>query len=339
MDMSINNWSCFFRKKKTIIDHTHKGCDIIISEWFWPRNSILTMRWWRKKFAAQVHDYIDNYGPPDVIHAHTYLGAWVAGLVKSLYNIPIIVSEHYTAILDNSINSIHRTIAQEAYQCADQIYAVSQALAEAIEIHYGHQVGIFSNFVDTALFSPNLLNEEQTSKDLLKVICIGDLIPRKQIDVLIRTLRKHPSLSLSIVGAGPEKNQLSQLVQQLNLEERVSFLGQKTQSEISELLKRHDFLIHPSRLETFGIVLIEALSSGLPIISYDNGGAKDIINQSNGILVTTHSEEALSSAIDQFLKTRTLYSADIIRLDVLQKYSASVAAKKLYDIYVNLISK
>ena len=338
MDMSINNWSCFFRKKKNIVDHTYKGCDIIISEWFWPRNSILTMRWWRKKFAAQVHEYIQNYGPPDIIHAHTYLGAWVAGLVKSLYNIPIIVSEHYTAILDNSINSIHRSIAQEAYQCADQIYAVSQALAEAIEIHYGHQVGILPNFVDTALFSPMPHKKEYTSENSLKAICVGDLIPRKQIDVVIGTIRKHPQVSLSIVGAGPEKNHLNQLVMNLNLEERVSLIGHKSQTEISELLKHHDLLIHPSRLETFGIVLIEALSSGLPIISFDNGGAKDIVNPSNGILVSSYTEEALSSAIDQFLKTRTQYSADIIRTDALQKFSASVAAKKLNGIYLKLIS-
>lgn len=249
--------------------------DFIISGPFWPKNNIPGFRRWIRKYVQWIEIYFKMRGMPDIIHAHTYLGGIVSSIIKEKYHIPFLVTEHYTGWMDRSISAYHHKVGIESFQNADVITAVSTALQQCLKKKISKEVEVISNFIDTKLFKSSV----RKSGDEFSAICIGDLIPRKQVDHAIKSISRLSSkikLKLAIVGTGPEEGYLKSLVKDLKLESQVFFFGQLRKWEVASLLAKSDVLLHPSKMETFGIVIAEALCCGLPVISYDNSGIQEM---------------------------------------------------------------
>lgn len=333
-DLSIHNWSNIGGPQK-ISSQSKQGVDIVYSSWFWPRNTLWAMKKWRKRYVKRVESYIDQYGPPDVIHAHTYLGAWVGSVIKQKFNIPLIVTEHYTRVQDGTISQLHKQIAKEAYSSCNKVLAVSTSLADSMKSEYQVEACVFPNFIDLQLFSPQTTSNN--TSNLFKIVCIGDLIPRKQIGLLIRAVQLLHHVELTIIGGGPEKIRLQSLTNDLNIEDRVTFAGQKSQIELSKILPTQHTLVHSSQLETFGLVLIEAMACGLPVISFDNGGASDLVTDTTGTIVMDQSPEALASAIKKMKEDYHTYDPTLIRNEIIKKYSPQLAASKLSKLYADIV--
>lgn len=335
-DMSIHNWSNLIKRNKTI-NHTGQCVDIVHSKWFWPRNTWWAMAKWKESYVKEVRAYIDHHGVPDLIHAHTYLGAWVGSAIKSTYNIPLVVTEHYTKIQDGTISQLHDSIAKEAYAHSDKIIAVSTALAEKIKAKYHHSAIVLPNFIDTQLFS--FSRSVNTKPSVLKMICVGDLIERKQVNLILEAMKRIEQVELTIIGKGPELNRLIKLSKDLKLSSRVNFKGQKTQVELSKLLPKHDLLIHASRLETFGLVIIEAMASGLPVICFDNGGATDLLTEDVGIIVRDQNAASLGRAIRKMKNNLNDYNPKYIRKQITDRFSPKVNAIRLLQLYTDVIKE
>ena len=141
------------------------------------------------------------------------------------------------------------------------------------------------------------------------------------------TLKYH----LSIVGSGPEKARLEEQAKSASVS--VTFLGQQSQEEISELLQKSHLLVHPSKSETFGIILIEAMATGIPVISFSNGGAEDIITRQSGILLEDNSVVTLTTAIETVGNNYAKYRPHDIRQIVIDRFSASAIAPQLIELY------
>lgn len=257
----------------TLHSDRHGNIDIIHSGSFWPKNNSWGLNRYIKVFLRQVSRYIATSGIPDAIHAHTYLGGMIASEVKMKFNTPYIITEHYTGWLDNSIPALHRTKGIQAYNNADLITAVSPFLQERLAPLTSTAVTFLPNFIDTRIFSENpLIN----SSEFESFICVGDLIPRKQFHLALKAFAELDSSranrTLTIVGKGPEDQRLRGLSRQLRIEDKVTFAGQKNKYELAAIFSNTDVLLHPSRLETFGLVIAEALCCGLSVVSFDNGG-------------------------------------------------------------------
>lgn len=146
-----------------------------------------------------------------------------------------------------------------------------------------------------------------TSKRLLAV---GRLTPEKNFSSLIRALcpvmEKHPDWRLDILGEGNERLLLENLIQQLSLQNNVFLQGNQT--NVSAWMEDSSMLVLTSRYEGFGLVLIEGMSSGLPVIAYACPcGPKDIIKDGqDGFLVAPEDEETLSERICQLIEDETL---------------------------------
>ena len=93
----------------------------------------------------------------------------------------------------------------------------------------------------------------------------------------------------------------------------------------------------PSRYETFGVVYIEALASGKPVIGTFNGGAEDIVTKDVGILVEIDNIKDLSNAMDHIRKNNKEYEADKLRKYCTEKFSANVIVKKIINVYEEVI--
>ncbi|HEU4685453.1 MAG TPA: glycosyltransferase family 4 protein [Nitrospira sp.] len=162
------------------------------------------------------------------------------------------------------------------------------------------------NAVDMDEFKSNGIEERGEH-----ILCVALHHRRKAIDVLIRAFKlfsaDHPGVELWLVGDGPATGQLQELAQELGLKDRVKFLGRQDRRAVRMLLRRCRLAVLPSRVEPFGIAILEAMASCKPVVASAVGGIPEIIEDgTNGILVEPENPEALCSAIMRVWKDQAL---------------------------------
>lgn len=147
------------------------------------------------------------------------------------------------------------------------------------------------------------------SKDEILILSVARLEYKKGLDILIKAFSKilkmfnRESLKLVIVGDGPERTYLKKLTEKLRITNSVIFAGFQPHENVNIYYDAADIFVLPSREESFGIVLLEAMAHKLPLIGADNGGIKDIINHGiNGLLFKTGDANSLVSALIYLIK-------------------------------------
>jgi len=141
----------------------------------------------------------------------------------------------------------------------------------------------------------------------LIILSVGNLIPTKGHEVLIRSVAslapEVPSLSLEIVGSGPEQRRLEKLSEDLGCTDRVRFLGRRSRAETAAAMQRCSVFALPSRYEGLGCVYVEAMSTGKPVVGCRGQGIAEIIQQgSNGFLVGPDNEKELTLVLSMLLR-------------------------------------
>ena len=104
-------------------------------------------------------------------------------------------------------------------------------------------------------------------------------------------------------------------------------------------MSKCDAFVLASKYETFGVVYIEALASGKPVIGTYNGGAEDIINDSNGLLVKVDDINDLGNAMKKIIKNINIYNSEEIRNDCIEKYSKKKIIKDIINEYNNVLER
>lgn len=185
-----------------------------------------------------------------------------------------------------------------AYHFCDGGIAISNFVRESVLRAIGNNSKMVTiyNGVNVEHFSPS---ESCGDNHKIRMIYVGRLIEEKGVDNLIQALVKVKSnYLLTIIGDGAYSNQLKKLVKELNLEEKISFVG--IQWNVPEWLKKADLFIHPTlRNEGFGITLVEAMASGVPCVAYKKGAIPEIIQDNvNGFIVNECTVDGLAARIE-----------------------------------------
>ena len=310
----------------------------MLSGFFLPKINSLFLQWWTQRFATLFQKYKEKYGMPDLLHAQTFLGGLVAMQLSKKYGIPYLITEHQTAIITDDIPKWKLPHMRKVYDNASIAIAISHELKKKMESSFtSNQVSVVPEFIDTDKF--NFPSQHHSG---FNFIAIGDLIPRKGFDVLIQAYKlfveegfKHTSLI--IIGDGKEKDNLADLAGSLQIENQVQFPGRCSQEEVAAFLKQSDVFVMSSKVETFGIVVIEAMASGLPVISTRCYGPLDIVNESNGILIPVDDIEEMKKAMVYMYNNKKLYDKNEIRKHVVENFSNEAVIKKLRLMYESLI--
>ena len=201
-------------------------------------------------------------------------------------------------------------------------------------------IHVIPNIVDTDFFKPNRLKDYNDNN--VKFLTIGNLNKNKGhellIDAFYRVLKVNQDATLDICGDGEEKRKLSEKIQFLNLENKVKLTGHLSKLQILEKLQESDCLVHTSYFETFGVVLIEAMSCGIPFISTKSGGPEDIYEEKVGYLIEAGNVEALSEAMVKFIQQKNTFSQSELRSIAFNKYGRKPIFDKLIKIYSKTIS-
>ena len=192
--------------------------------------------------------------------------------------------------------------------------------------------------VDLKLFdiNENSTTENSKVKGEFKFFSCGFLEDGKGMDCLIKAFTKAfkgETVTLRIGGDGSLKPALNKLVEELDMDSQIKLLGALSREEVSEEMKTCDVFALASEHETFGVVYIEALASGKPVIGAENGGAEDIISKDNGIIAKKKNVEDLTKALINIKDNYEIYDKYKIREKTIFSYSEKILVEKLKGVY------
>ncbi|RLG08295.1 MAG: hypothetical protein DRN68_03955 [Thaumarchaeota archaeon] len=287
----------------------------------------------------QAFRYIVRQGfRPDIIHAHIYEAGLPAVIVGKLYNLPVMITEHWSGFPRKALSIKDILIARLAFQNAHRVFPVSKVLQKGIEA-YGIRANfqIIPNVVNTELFWPY----QKPRNRFKKLLLVALLTPIKGVPYLLQALAqlrgKHDSWHLDIVGDGPARAEYEQMAIKLGIADKVTFHGLKPKREVAEFMRKADLFVLPSLYETFGCVLIEAMASGIPVIATSCGGPEDIVKKEVGIIVPPRDISALAGAIEKMLDSSDSYKPERIRKYVEETFSPEAVGQQLHKLYLKTV--
>ncbi len=280
--------------------------------------------------------YVTKFGMPDIIHQHTYEDGLLTNYIKSRYNIPYVLTEHYTHFFGNKTKRGIKSVAKKSYENSSFNMCVGKKLQETLKFHFQKDFSLVPNLINTDIFTPK---SDKNISVIEKFVSIGGLIKRKNFDNLIKAfspiMKSNPKIRLTIAGDGEEKKNLQNLINELGLQQQITLFGQANRDEVLTLLQNSDCFIMSSLRETFGVVLIEAMSCGLPVISVKNGGAENIITDAKLGILCNSDNASMQKAIEK-IRTKK-YSSEFIRNHIIQNFSEKAVTAKWVDIYKKVL--
>ena len=278
----------------------------------------------------------------DVVHLHSCIWGGIGGafMAKKL-KVPFVITEHSSYYGRFKVNFIEKQIIKYTLKNADKVISVSSYLKEIISNYYKNDITIIPNMVNCNEFL-YYKSDKKNSSDKFTFLSLCYLKNNKGVDILIKAFSKYfkeENVELIVAGDGPERLNLEKLAEELGVADKVIFKGALSRDEVKKEMSNCNVFALASRFETFGVVLIEALSSGKPVISTRNGGANDIVNDSNGILVDVDTIDQFGEKMHYMYKNYNKYYSYKIRKECIRKYSREVVTKKLLNIYDGITHK
>jgi glycosyltransferase involved in cell wall biosynthesis len=283
---------------------------------------------------------------PDLINAHVYTAGMPAVVLGRLFKVPVVVSEHYTGFPRRTLGAGDVKRARYVFRRADRVLPVSNSLKQAIEA-YGIEARfeIVPNAVDMALFRPREAVVHVSPAPTKRLIFVGGLEPteHKGFPTLIEALKLlrvvRADWTLDVIGDGPSRPDYQARVEREGLGSVVTFHGGLPKTEIAPMMRASDLFVLPSRFETQGVVLIEAMASGLPVVATAVGGIPEVVSPRDGILVPSDDPQALSDAMNQVLSNPVSYDARQIAARAAAGYSLQVVGARLAGIYADVLAR
>lgn len=288
-----------------------------------------------RRFRRAFLRYVETFGTPDVVHAHNLLaGGVVARRLYDEFGVPYVVTEHTSSYADGPIP--YPDLARHVIDGAAAVLAVGRALVAGLEHVAGadlaDRISVVPNVVDPALLDVAM----HTREGRYTVAGLGYLIPRKNYELLITAFARAdlPADSiLRIAGSGPDLPRLRDLAGRLGITDRVEFPGQLDREGVVALLQGARAFAHPSNLESFGVVLIEAMALGLPVVATDSGGPADIVRPEVGYLTPVGDIDRLAAALTDLYARRNELDAQAIREQCRRRFGPEAFARQMVAIY------
>lgn len=266
-----------------------------------------------KKNAKRALENLLSKEDIDIIHGHYLFPAGAAAVeVGKKHGIKTYVTAHGSDMFElYKSQPLMRPTLKNVLKDADVVFAVSNALKHEIiatgVVGIADKTRISWNSVDINKFSTkqnNSFKDEYNLNDKPIVLFVGNLIKRKNVDSLLEAKKiANSDYYLVVVGDGPLFKKLTKKVEDENIRD-VIFTGSR--DDVENIIPSCDVLILPSFSESFGLVLIEALACGKPVIGSDVGGISEIINESVGLLVNPNKISSIANAVDTIVNDENL---------------------------------
>jgi len=344
---SLRQWSSIFRGRYGLAEENDCGLSTLRwhgMRWF-PRVPYLTSVSLIRQGIKLFKEYVARHGTPDILHAHSiFYGGIIAYAINKITGIPYVITEHSTAYARDLITPTQKAAALDAVTHASRRMAVSPPFCELLQDYFGAEAGQWfpvPNIVSN-LFAKAPLSKPNQSKNSFTFLCVALLISKKAIDNLItafaNAFKNNPQVTLRIGGDGPERQTLKELARSLGITSQVRFLGKLTRKQVVWEIANTDVFVLPSHFETFGVVVIEALAMGKPVVATRCGGPESILRAQDGELIPTDDIQVLSATMQKIRREFHAYKPQEIRESCLARYGEGIITKRLKAVYSEVLS-
>jgi glycosyltransferase involved in cell wall biosynthesis len=281
---------------------------------------------------------------PDIIHAHVVFPAgWVAMQLSKEFGIPYIIKEcmgpfPFNTKLFISPDKELTNWVRSPLTCADHVIVMSHSLSDEMKRHNITAHSIIPYPVDEDIFC---VQTELVRSKTFTFFTLSSISTEKGIYDLLQAISTcnfaRSVCTFKIGGVGREMAYFQDLALKLGISDIVEWLGHLNRQEAAVFFQKCDCFIMLSHSETFGMVYAEAIACGKPVIATRCGGAEDIINMDNGLLVDIGNVGQISIAIKNMLENYQAYDPILIRADFLNRFSTRTITRKIVSIYHSIV--
>lgn len=284
-----------------------------------------------------------------LVHAHVgYPDGAGAALAAGRAGIPFVLTEHATYLDRLFADPEVRASYLETARAAARIVVVSDVLAARLEREFpelASKLVVIPNAVDVDAFTP----VGPGDRDPDELLWVGYRQEAKGTGILLRAFaivhRARPATRLRMVGssaADTDDDTWRSLADELGVAASVTFEPPADRAAVAAAMERAALFVHPSLRETFGIVAVEALAAGLPVVAADSGGVTEVLGpdpRRYGAIVPGSDAEALAAAILETLERRVALDPRALRAHVVERFGAAGVARRLADLYATVLSE
>lgn len=279
---------------------------------------------------------------PHILHAHWWLpGGLIGAIVSMITRTPLVVTTHGTDVEMLRRTRWAKPLARFVFSRACVITCPSTYLREQLlllGVANASKVFVIPTPVNRRFEIRDLRLDSVNRKSPISnlVLTVARLTQQKSIDTLIDAIALVPNARLEIIGDGPERGNLEQHARDLQVQNRVEFLGALPQDQLPAHYARCGVFVLPSIREGMGLVLAEALLCGAPVIATNSGGVTDIVRDGEtGLLFPERDARTLADAIEKILNDHALAQrlsetgAALVR----EQYTSEYVARQFIEIY------
>lgn len=295
----------------------------------------------KKKLLLKLFEYVVcKYGMPDLLYSHYLPNSYIALYLKEKYNLPLVAIEHWSQLNYSVLSDYVNWLGLCTYEKCDAVISVSESLKQRLFQYFHVDSTVVYNMVGSE-FSKSYTKGCRDGK--IRFVSTGSLLYGKGYDLLIAAFQrlKLPSenWSLTIIGDGQERFNLRKQIDLAGLSDNIYLVGKKDKQEIVEILSQSDVFVLPSRSETFGVVYIEAMMMGLPVIATACGGPEVFVRPSDGLLIPVEDIESLSNSILEMYLHYDRYDREKIARDCRARFSPEVIARQLTEVFKTVLNR
>ncbi|UCC58559.1 MAG: glycosyltransferase family 4 protein [Candidatus Bathyarchaeum sp.] len=314
---------------------------------------VLLFNHFLEKKMAEVSQSVDF----DVMHVHDWLAAFAGISFKRYVQKPMVLTVHSTEVgraqglrsADSfSIDGIEWWATYEA----DKVIVCSQSMKNEICGHFNlpqDKVDVIPNAIDTTQYHTtadrgSVRQRYGVGWDEKMILCVGRLVPQKGIEYFIRAIpniiNRYPEAKFVIVGEGWSRDFLESEARSTGHRKKIRFTGFVPDREVIDLMTSADVLVVPSIYEPFGIVALEGMATGVPVVASQVGGLSEVIEHNRtGIFVYPKSPESIAWGIDRILSDpdRARWLTENAKDKLEKAYSWEAVAMKTVEVYRKLV--
>ena len=293
----------------------------------------------------------------DVMHVHDWLAAFSGISFKHYVKKPMVLTVHSTEVgraqglhsPDSfSINGIEWWSNYEA----DRVIVCSESMKTEICSHFnlpGEKVDVIPNAIDATKYQIPVDRGAVRQRYGVGwgeklILCVGRLVPQKGIEYFIRAIpliaRRYPEAKFIIVGEGWSRDILEGEARASGHQQKIQFTGFASDKDVIELMTSADVLVVPSIYEPFGIVALEGMATGVPVVASRVDGLAEVIeHERTGIFVYPRSPDSIAWGIDRVLSDpdHARWLAENAKDKLHKAYSWEAVAMKTVDVYRKVV--
>jgi teichuronic acid biosynthesis glycosyltransferase TuaC len=285
--------------------------------------------------------------PIDLIHAHSALPCgYAAALLSRRFNIPFVVTVHgldvFNSCFKNGLAARWRKRASiKVYRRAHKVICISRKVKELLIDTMRSRIDaeVVYNGTDVDLFAP-CRDKQHDDDSPPTILLVGNLLAGKGHELVFRAVAQlrdsFPDLQCDIIGEGTDRNRFAALAENLDIANRIRFLGSRSRSQVAEAMRGCTVFALPSRYEGLGCVYLEAMACAKPVIACEGQGIGEIIHHGrNGWLIPIDGLEQLTLGLRALLSDAELRAqiGDAARQTIVSGLTLSHQAESLLKIY------